>query len=87
MYNNLYYIFTKEYYDDYSNSTLYLKDKCNKMKILYESKDKELKYVKKKYDLFFWIFTIYKEIFIQISINLSNFYIDKCSKARILELF
>jgi len=51
MYNNLYYIFTKEYYDDYSNSTLYLKDKCNKMKILYESKDKELKYVKKKYDL------------------------------------
>ena len=42
---------------------------------------------KKKYDLFFRIFSIYKEIFIQISINLFNFYIDKCSEARIFELF
>ncbi len=50
MYNKLYYIFAKDYNDDYSNSALYLKDKNNKMKILYESKDRELKYVKNKYE-------------------------------------
>ena len=50
MYNSLYYIFTKDYNDDYSNSTLYMKDKINKLKILNDSKDKELKYVKKKYE-------------------------------------
>ena len=42
---------------------------------------------KKKYDLFFRIFPIYKEIIIQMSINLFICYIDKCSEARILELF
>lgn len=50
MYNSLYYIFTKDYNDDYSNSALYMKDKINKLKILNDSKEKELKYVKKKYD-------------------------------------
>lgn len=50
MYNSLYYIFTKDYNDDYSNSTLYLKDKINKQKILSDSKERELRYVKKKYD-------------------------------------
>ena len=50
MYNSLYYIFTKDYNDDYSNSALYMKDKINKLKILNDSKEKELKYVKKKYE-------------------------------------
>jgi DNA repair ATPase RecN len=50
MYNSLYYIFTKDYTDEYSNSTLYLKEKISKLKILYESRDKELKYTKKKYE-------------------------------------
>lgn len=50
MYNSLYYIFTKDYNDDYSNNTLYLKDKNNKLKILSNSKDRELKYLKNKYD-------------------------------------
>ena len=50
MYNSLYYIFTKDYNDDYSNSTLYMKDKINKLKILNESKERELKYVKKRYE-------------------------------------
>lgn len=50
MYNSLYYIFTKEYTDDYSNSTLYLKEKINKQKILCDGKEKELRYVKKKYE-------------------------------------
>ena len=50
MYNSLYYIFTKDYNDDYSNSALYMKDKINKLKILNNSKENELKYVKKKYE-------------------------------------
>jgi len=50
MYNSLYYIFTKDYNDDYSNSTLYMKDKINKLKILNESKERELKYIKKRYE-------------------------------------
>ena len=50
MYNSLYYIFTKDYNDDYSNSALYMKDKINKLKILNDSKEKELKYLKKKYE-------------------------------------
>ena len=53
MYNSLYYIFTKEYTDDYSNNTMYLKDKLNKQKILSESKERELRelrYMKRKYD-------------------------------------
>lgn len=50
MYNSLYYIFTKDYNDDYSNSAIYMKDKINKLKILNDSKEKELKYVKKKYE-------------------------------------
>ena len=50
MYNSLYYIFTKDYNDDYSNSTLYMKEKINKLKILNDSKDNELKYVKRKYE-------------------------------------
>jgi hypothetical protein len=50
MYNSLYYIFTKDYTDEYSNSTVYLKEKISKLKILYESRDKELKYTKKKYE-------------------------------------
>jgi hypothetical protein len=50
MYNSLYYIFTKDYNDDYSNSTLYLKDKNNKMKIMIDSKNKEFNYLKRKYD-------------------------------------
>ena len=50
MYNSLYYIFTKDYNDDYSNSALYMKDKINKLKILNDSKENELKYVKKKYE-------------------------------------
>lgn len=52
MYNSLYYIFTKEYTDDYSN-TMHLKDKLNKQKILSESKERELRelrYMKRKYD-------------------------------------
>jgi hypothetical protein len=48
MYNSLYYIFTKDYTDEYSNSTVYLKEKISKLKILYESRDNELKYTKKK---------------------------------------
>jgi hypothetical protein len=50
MYNSLYYIFTKDYAEDYSNSTLYMKDKLNKQKILSDSKERELRYVKKKYE-------------------------------------
>jgi homoserine trans-succinylase len=50
MYNSLYYIFTKDYNTDYSEFTLYLKDKNNRLKILNDSKDKEIKYLKKKYN-------------------------------------
>jgi len=50
MYNSLYYIFTKDYNTDYSDSGLYLKDKNNRLKILNECKDKEIKYLKKKYN-------------------------------------
>ena len=50
MYNSLYYIFTKDYNDDYSNSALYLKERNSKLKILNNSKDSELKYLKNKYD-------------------------------------
>lgn len=50
MYNSLYYIFTKDYNDDYSNSALYLKERNSKLKILNNSKDRELKYLKNKYD-------------------------------------
>jgi hypothetical protein len=52
MYNSLYYIFNKDYnYNEYyTNDYLYLKDKNNKLKILNDSKDRELKYFKKKYD-------------------------------------
>ena len=52
MYNSLYYIFNKDYnYNEYyTNDYLYLKDKNNKLKILNDSKDRELKYLKKKYD-------------------------------------
>jgi hypothetical protein len=50
MYNSLYYIFTKDYTDDYSNSALYLKERINKHKIMCESKERELRYVKKKYE-------------------------------------
>ena len=50
MYNSLYYIFTKDYNDDYSNRALYMKDKINKLKILNDSKENELKYVKKRYE-------------------------------------
>ena len=45
MYNSLYYIFTKDYNTDYSECALYLKDKNNRLKILNESKDKEIKYL------------------------------------------
>ena len=51
MYNNLYYIFTKDYSNDYSDCALYLKDTNNRLKILNESKDKEIKYLKRKYDI------------------------------------
>ena len=51
MYNSLYYIFTKDYTTDYSECVLYLKDKNNRLKILNDSKDKEIKYLKKKYDI------------------------------------
>ena len=51
MYNSLYYIFTKDYNTDYSECVLYLKDKNNRLKILNDSKDKEIKYLKKKYDI------------------------------------
>lgn len=52
MYNSLYYIFNKDYNynEDYSNSIFYLKDKNNKLKIFNDRKDRELKYLKKKYD-------------------------------------
>jgi hypothetical protein len=50
MYNSLYYIFTKDYTDEYSNSTMYLKEKISKLKILYDSRDNELKYTRKKYE-------------------------------------
>lgn len=52
MYNSLYYIFNKDYnYNEYNtNDYLYLKDKNNKLKILNDSKDRELKNLKKKYD-------------------------------------
>lgn len=50
MYNSLYYIFTKDYTDEYSNSTMFLKDKLNKQKILSDSKERELRYMKRKYD-------------------------------------
>uniref|UniRef100_A0A6C0LJH7 Uncharacterized protein n=1 Tax=viral metagenome TaxID=1070528 RepID=A0A6C0LJH7_9ZZZZ len=50
MYNSLYYIFTKDYTDEYSNSAMYLKDKLHKQKILSESKERELRYIRRKYE-------------------------------------
>lgn len=74
MYNSLYYIFTKDYTDEYSNSTMYLKDKLNKQKILSESKERELRYMKRKYDD---LSRKYNELLMNLQDNREKYYLLK----------
>jgi hypothetical protein len=82
MYNSLYYIFTKDYYDDYSNSTLYMKDKINKLKILNDSKDNELKYVKKKYESLSRRYNSLEWKYNELLLN-THYHRDYCNKLEI----
>ena len=74
MYNSLYYIFTKDYTDEYSNSTMYLKDKLNKQKILSDSKERELRYMKRKYDD---LSRKYNELLMNLQDNRDKYYLLK----------
>lgn len=74
MYNSLYYIFTKDYTDEYSNSTMYLKDKLNKQKILSDSKERELRYMKRKYDD---LSRKYNELLMNLQDNREKYYLLK----------